>query len=86
MNEKEYANTNDFKLTRVVVKKECNNFFIAEDYYKNRYKILKNDYSKNFQKNLDDYIRYRIIKKGFFIFPTIIDPISHEDYLKIIGS
>lgn len=71
-----------FRLTRLTITMEFKNFFIGVDSEnKKRYKIVKNDYSKNFTKGFNSYIRYRIINSGIFF--ITIDPISHEDFIEI---
>jgi hypothetical protein len=69
----------DIKLQRFSIKKERKNYYIAVDHLKKKYKILKNEYSKKFSIGDDTYMHYTIVKSG--IFSTLIEPISHEEYL-----
>ena len=72
----------DVKLERFSIKKERKNCYIAVDHMKKKYKILKNEYSKKFSIGDDTYMHYTIVKCGMF--STVIDPISHEEYLTMI--
>jgi hypothetical protein len=72
----------EIRLERFSIKKERKNFYIGVDHLKKRYKILKNQYSEKFSVGDDIYLHYTVVKGG--LFSTVIDPISHEEYLAMI--
>ncbi|MDP4176803.1 MAG: hypothetical protein Q8900_00495 [Bacillota bacterium] len=69
---------------RLYITKKKKKYFIAVDDGGEKYKILLNSYSKKFSKGYDSYLHYSIVRKG--IFYTTVNPISHEDYLKMAST
>jgi hypothetical protein len=72
----------EIRLERFRIIKERKNFYIGVDHVKKRYKILKNQYSEKLSVGNDIYLHYTVVKGG--LFSTVIDPISHEEYLAMI--
>ena len=63
-------------LYRVIIKRETSKYFIGKTYDNKKYKIEKNQYSKNLKVGSDSYFYAR---KEERLLSTILVPISDEE-------
>ena len=63
-------------LYRVIIKRETSKYFIGKTYDNKKYKIEKNQYSKNLKVGSDSYFYARKEEK---LLSTILVPISDEE-------
>lgn len=63
-------------LYRVIIKRETSRYFIGKSYDNKKYKIEKNQYSKNLRVGSDSYFYAKKEKK---LLSTILIPISDEE-------
>ena len=63
-------------LYRVIIKRETSKYFIGKTYDNKKYKIEKNQYSKNLKVGSDSYFYARKEEK---LLSTILVPISDDE-------
>lgn len=73
----------DIILIRCIIKKDCGDYFKAEDYQGNKYIIAKNKTSKRFEKGTDDTFYAVREKVGSFFKREIYHPVSSAEYIEL---
>lgn len=72
----------DYKFFRCIFLGESKKYIKAKDFNGKRYKIVRNESTKNFKKGFDD-IFYAVLKEEGFFKTNVLYPISYEEYLNL---
>ncbi|WP_238884705.1 hypothetical protein [Clostridium sp. YIM B02551] len=73
----------DIILMRCIIKKDCGDYFKAEDYNGRKYIIAKNRTSKNFKRGTDDTFYAYKESVGMLFKKEIYYPVSSDEYFKL---
>lgn len=72
----------EYQSFRCIILGESKNYIKAKDYNGKKYKIVKNNATKNFKKGFD-YLFYAVLKKKGILKTKVLYPISYDNFLKL---
>ena len=77
----------DVVLVRCIITGEGDDYYKGKDYQGNRYLIVKNPFFKHLAVG-EDRTFYAYKREDLRVFPgkTALYPITHEEYLKLLGN
>ncbi len=74
----------DLTLVRCIIKKDCRNFFKAQDYNGKKYIVIKNHVTSKFKKGTDDTFYAVKEKRGYILKRDVLYPISSTEFEKLL--
>lgn len=73
----------EIELRRVILKKDCGDYFKAVDYQGKKYRVMKNEVTKKYKVGQDDTLYFYTRKRGKIIKLKFYIAISEEKFSKL---